>query len=169
MDDNKKKIQTHICVYKLYTTKRKMCKNKTLLIFNIILAIIILLGILGISFILLCRKFDICDDDNCFYSGRCSPDSNNEKWIQNRRDENQKMIDRICGFDENPVETGDQTGNLLWLGLVFHHGDRTPFNTTNLGLWNDLDGTVKLTDSGKQRMFCYGEVIRRRYRNFVGK
>ena len=62
-------------------------------------------------------------------------------------------------------------GELINLQFVFRHGDRTPKSLYKKDPYRNYEwpeGLAQLTTQGKQRMYEYGKVIRKRYANYIG-
>ena len=69
-------------------------------------------------------------------------------------------------------ESSDADGELLNLQFVFRHGDRTPKSLYKKDPYKNFqwpEGLAQLTAKGKQRMYEYGKVIRKRYSSYIGK
>lgn len=67
----------------------------------------------------------------------------------------------------------DDRGELLFVQLIFRHGDRTPLKFYKNDPWKDAkywdDDTGQLTNLGKQQQFELGQYMRDRYSKFLNE
>ena len=73
-------------------------------------------------------------------------------------------FDGVASEDDN----GDQ---LLSLMIVFRHGQRTPlmsYHGDHYQNYSWMEGFGQLTNHGKERMYRYGQLLRKRYKVYLG-
>jgi len=63
-------------------------------------------------------------------------------------------------------------GELLTVQFIFRHGDRTPYWFYKNDRYQEADfweGEGELINRGKERMYRYGKVLKKRYSDYIGK
>ena len=69
-------------------------------------------------------------------------------------------------------DAGIESGELLLVQALFRHGDRTPISLYTNDPYNNYswnEGLGELTLVGKERMYNYGQVLRKRYEDYLSK
>ena len=143
------------------STKRR--KHSFTFLESILVSIIFVLLILIILLIVVIRK--------PFSTTYVSPSSSSYSSSP-KVDSQTKLFSHISNRTDKYIHSDDGIGQLLQLQIIFRHGDRSPIMPIKGDPYENyswVEGFGQLTDQGKERMYTYGEVLRRKYEHFLGK